>query len=73
MLLRTGPAAFSRQLVVERGRKTKDGRPGLLPPLIVPRDGWLTWRVSGERIETRDERTVFDLFKMAYLEPWERT
>jgi DNA polymerase/3'-5' exonuclease PolX len=73
LLLRTGPAAFSRQLVVERGRRTKDGRPGLLPPLIVPRDGWLTWRVSGERIETRDERAVFDLFSMRYLEPWERT
>ena len=29
--------------------------------------------LQAERIETRDERTVFDLFKMAYLEPWERT
>jgi DNA polymerase/3'-5' exonuclease PolX len=72
LLLRTGPAAFSRQLVVERGRRTKDGRPGLLPPLIVPRDGWLTWRVSGERIETSSEEAVFDLFRLTYLPPWER-
>jgi DNA polymerase/3'-5' exonuclease PolX len=73
LVLRTGPAAFSRQLVVERGRKTKDGRAGLLPPLIVPRDGWLTWRVSGERIETSSEEAVFDLFKLAYRPPWERS
>jgi DNA polymerase/3'-5' exonuclease PolX len=72
LALRTGPAAFSRQLVVQRGRKTKDGRPGLLPPLIVPRDGWLTWRVSGERIETPSEPSVFDLFTLAYIPPWER-
>jgi DNA polymerase/3'-5' exonuclease PolX len=44
-----------------------------LPPLLVPRDGWLTRRVSGERIETRDERAVFALFGIPYLEPWERT
>lgn len=73
LALRTGPAAFSRQLVVERGRKTRDGRPGLLPPRLLPRDGWLTSRLSAERIETPDERTVFDLFKLPYLEPWKRT
>jgi DNA polymerase/3'-5' exonuclease PolX len=72
LLLRTGPAAFSRQLVMPRGRQTRDGRPGLLPPLIVPRDGWLTWRVSGERIGTPDEESVFELFKLSYLEPWAR-
>jgi DNA polymerase/3'-5' exonuclease PolX len=73
LLLRTGPEAFSRQLVMPRGRQTRDGRPGLLPPLIVPRDGWLSWRVSGERIETRDEQSVFELFKLSYQEPWERS
>jgi DNA polymerase/3'-5' exonuclease PolX len=73
LLLRTGPAAFSRQLVVERGRRTKDNRPGLLPPLIVPRDGRLTWRVSGERIETSSERDIFELFNLPYQEPWERS
>lgn len=73
LVLRTGPAAFSRQLVVPRGNRTRDGRPGLLPQQIAPRDGWLTRRVSGERIETREERDVFALFGLDYLEPWERT
>jgi DNA polymerase/3'-5' exonuclease PolX len=73
LALRTGPAAFSRQLVVERGRRTKDGRPGLLPPRLLPRDGWLTSRLSAERIETPTERSVFELFGVPYSEPWERT
>lgn len=78
LLLRTGPAQFSRQLVVpkrlDNGRpgRTKDGRPGLLPPHIKPSDGWLTYRTSGERIETSSELAVFDLFKLAYVSPWER-
>jgi len=82
LLLRTGPAAFSRQLVVPSGKipgearthtKTKDGRWGLMPPHIVPRDGWLTYRMSGERIETPTEQSVFELFGLPYQEPWERT
>lgn len=73
LLLRTGPAAFSRQLVVPRSGRTKDGRPGLLPPLIMPRDGWLTWRVSGERIATPDEESVFNVFGLPWIPPWERT
>jgi DNA polymerase/3'-5' exonuclease PolX len=82
LLLRTGPAPFSRQLVVPRGKipgeartqtKTKDNRRGLMPPHIVPRDGWLTYRMSGERIETPTEQSVFELFGLPYLEPWERT
>lgn len=72
LVLRTGPAQFSRQLVVEKGKRTKDGRPGLLPPHIKPRDGYLTYRTSGERIETPSEEAVFDLFKLPYREPWER-
>lgn len=73
LALRTGPAAFSRQLVVQRGSRTKDGRPGLLPPLVAPRDGWLTRRVSGERLSTPEERDVFTLFGLEYVEPSERT
>jgi DNA polymerase/3'-5' exonuclease PolX len=73
LVLRTGPAAFSRQLVVERGRRTKDGRPGLLPVGLRPRDGWLTRRGSAERLPTPDERDVFRLFGLPYREPWERT
>lgn len=72
LLLRTGPAIFSRQLVVPKGKRTKDGRPGLLPAYIVPKDGWLTYRTSGERIETPTERSVFELFGLTYQEPWER-
>jgi DNA polymerase/3'-5' exonuclease PolX len=72
LLLRTGPAAFSRQLVVRRGQRTKDGRPGLLPARLLPRDGWLTWRVSGERIATPTEQHAFDALDLPYVEPWER-
>jgi DNA polymerase/3'-5' exonuclease PolX len=78
LVLRTGPAAFSRQLVLaqrdDSGRrlKTRDGRPGLLPPHIAPRDGWLTYRTSGERIETTEEAAVFELFKLPFREPWSR-
>lgn len=78
LLLRTGPAAFSRQLVLpqkdEHGRrlKTKDGRPGLLPVHIKPKDGWLTYRMSGERIETTEEAAVYELFKLPFRTAWER-
>src|SRR4030095_4366215 len=71
LLLRTGPAAFSRQLVVRRGQRTKDGRPGLLPARLLPRDGWLTWRVSGERIATPTERDAFDALHRPALGAWE--
>jgi len=72
LLIRTGPAQFSRQLVVEKGKRTKDGRPGLLPPHLKPIDGWICERTSGYRIPTPDEKSVFDLFKLPYREPWER-
>lgn len=78
LLLRTGPAAFSRQLVVpktdDRGKRllTKDRRPGLMPAHIRAKDGWLTYRTSRERIPTPTERDVFELFGLAYEEPWER-
>lgn len=73
LLLRTGPAAFSRQLVVPRGRRTKDGRPGLLPPHILPRDGWLTERTSGYRILTPTEHAAFEVLGLPWSSPWERT
>jgi len=82
LLLRTGPAMFSRQLVVPRSKipgeehtvtTTKDGRRGLLPPHIASRGGWLCYRTSGEKIPTPTEQHVFDLFGMGYVEPHERT
>lgn len=69
LALRTGPAAFSRQLVVPVDHTTKDGRPGLLPIGIKPRAGWLTRGASGERIETPTEREVFALFGVPYPDP----
>jgi DNA polymerase/3'-5' exonuclease PolX len=72
LLIRTGPAIFSRQLVVEKGKRTKDGRPGLLPPSLKPIDGWICERTSGYRIPTPDEKSVFELFKLPYREPWRR-
>lgn len=72
LLLRTGPAAFSRQLVVPKGQRTKDRRPGLMPAYIKPDEGWLTYRTSGERISTPDEQSVFDLFGIPFVDPWSR-
>lgn len=81
LMLRTGPAEFSRQLVVPKGKvpgeaktntRTKDGRWGLMPPHIVQQDGWLSYRTSGQRIETPDEADVFKLFGLDYIEPWSR-
>lgn len=79
LLLRTGPAAFSRQLVVpkvdDKGRpgRTKDRRPGLMPAHLVAEGGWLRYRTSREPIETPTEQSVFELFGLPYQEPWERT
>lgn len=79
LVLRTGPAAFSRQLVVpktnEHGRrqKTKDNRFGLMPPHLIAEGGWLRYRMSREAIPTPDEKSVFELFSLPYQEPWERT
>jgi DNA polymerase/3'-5' exonuclease PolX len=78
LALRTGPATFSRQLVRpthdDAGRPllTSDGRRGLMPTTLRSRGGWLTWRTSGERIATPNERDVFDLFGLPYVEPHER-
>jgi len=73
LMLRTGPAAFSRQVVTPVGRHTKkEGRLGLLPLAVRATGGWLT-RADGTRIATPTEQDVFDLFGLPYREPWERT
>ena len=76
---RTGPAAFARQLVVPRGRSTKDGRPGLLPRGHEFRDGWLR-RPSGSGdtyamrpVPLPEEEDLFRAFGLRYLRPEERT
>lgn len=71
LMLRTGPAEFSRQLVVERGHKTKDRRDGLLPTHLRVDQG-LVSRMSGQHIPTPDEETVFELFKLPYRAPEHR-
>jgi DNA polymerase/3'-5' exonuclease PolX len=71
VLLRTGPYLFSRQLVVERGHKTADRRPGLLPTHLRVDKGIVS-RVSGERYPTPDEESVFKLFGLPYRAPEHR-
>lgn len=72
LMLRTGPYKFSKQLVVPKGKRTNDGRPGLMPPHLVAEGGWLRYRTSRETIPTPDERAVFELFGLPYSEPWGR-
>lgn len=73
LTIRTGPAAWSHQLVTPRGTKTRDGRDGLMPPYLRVREGWLTERTSGRRIPTPTERDVFDHMQLRWLEPEDRT
>lgn len=71
-LLRTGPAAFSNALVTPVDTRTKSGRAGLMPLRYASRDGWIVERMSGQRIVTPHESDVFELFGLAYVEPWDR-
>lgn len=72
LALRTGPYKFSKQLVVPKGKRTNDGRPGLMPAHLIAQDGWIRYRTSREPIPTPEEKSVFDLFQIPYAEPWER-
>lgn len=72
LMLRTGPYKFSKQLVVQKGKRTNDGRPGLMPPHLIADGGWLRYRTSRETIPTPTEESVCELFGLSYLEPWSR-
>lgn len=81
LVIRTGPAQFSHRLVATKDQSVVVGkhangheirRPGLLPEMYRVQDGWLTRRVSGEKIATPDEQTVFELLGIEYAEPWNR-
>lgn len=81
LLIRTGPFDYSHRLVTPKDQKCEVGkkgnghaimRPGLLPERFRVQDGWLTSRVSGEKIPTPDEQTVYQLLGLDYAEPWER-
>lgn len=62
--IRTGPADFSRRLVTQRCKG------GLLPSDLCVRDGRI-WRGQAA-LETPEERRVFDVAEIKWLEPWER-
>lgn len=81
LLIRTGPAAYSHQLVTEKGKALvvghrPDGRTitrfGMLPAHLKVAEGWLTSRVSGIRIPTPEEQTFYEMARLPYLEPWQR-
>jgi DNA polymerase/3'-5' exonuclease PolX len=71
MVLRTGPAEFSRQIVQGREFKTSDRRRGLLPPHMSVQGG-LRSRLSGELIPTPEESDVFAALGIEYRDPWLR-
>lgn len=82
LVIRTGPAAYSHQLVTEKGKALFVGtdprtqrpikRHGLLPAHLRVQDGWLTYRAFGERIPTPEERDFFQALGLPYIEPSER-
>lgn len=81
LMIRTGPAAYSHQLVTERGKALvvghqPNGRPitryGLLPSHLRVQDGWLTSRFSGIRIPTPEERDFYEHTRLPYIDPQDR-
>jgi hypothetical protein len=80
LTIRTGPAAYSHQLVTEKGKTVvvgkRGGRPitrvGLLPSHLRVQGGWLTSRVSGIRIPTSTEQEFFERAQLRWLDAWER-
>lgn len=71
LVLRTGPAEFTKQLVQRRGEKTVDRRPGLLPEGLYF-EGGIRSRLSGLLIPTPEEEDLFRVLGLEYREPWLR-
>lgn len=72
LAIRTGPAEWSNALVTPQSQRTRTGRDGMLPDVYRVRDGWLTWRTSGERIPTPTELSLFAALGLPYLAPEDR-
>jgi DNA polymerase/3'-5' exonuclease PolX len=69
LAIRTGPAEYSHALVSGPNVRLPRGRVGLLPERFRVQDGWLTYRVSGQRIPTPTEEGFFSLIGVPYQEP----
>lgn len=71
--IRTGPADYSHALVSPKGMPVPGiNRVGCLPERFRVQDGWLTSRVSGQRIPTPTEEGFFELIDVPWLAPEER-
>lgn len=66
LLIRTGPEAFSKQIVTPRRKG------GLLPGHLQIRNGFRIYDTAGQQVACPEERQVFELFEMKYVEPWDR-
>ena len=67
LLIRTGPASFSKKMVTQRMRG------GWKPDYLFVRDGRVWGRSSNDLpLNTPEEQDVFDLWQMDYIEPEER-
>lgn len=81
LFIRTGPAAYSHQLVTELGKTVMVGRDqqgnpvmrrGRLPRHLQVKEGWLTYRTSGERIPTPEESDFFKKTGLRWVNPEDR-
>lgn len=72
LVIRTGPASYSHRLVTPKGQQTRDGLPGLLPPHLRVAGGWLTYRVSGQRIPTPEETDFYREIGLPFVAPEDR-
>lgn len=71
MLLRTGPGDANQVLVTASGRINSNGDRGIAPDGLTWKDGAILWH--GERIQTAEERDVFDLLDLPWVPPHMRT
>jgi len=72
LAIRTGPAAYSHQLVTSRSQYTHDGQRGLLPAWLQMKDGALLRRDNGELIPTPSEVEFFTQIGVPWTAPENR-